>query len=140
MPKRTRWWMKLHALVLLIGPGIFLVGYNIGTGSVTTMADYNNTPRDLRSTPARLMVLGVVALSLVVPVFGGRPVLVMIASQALGTIVTPVIILLMILLQNKEGVMGTYRPGPAQNAVLTVILAFAILTAGVGIFGIVGLL
>ena len=104
------------------------------------LADYNNTPRDLRSTPARLMVLGVVTLGLVVPVFGGRPVLVMIASQALGTIVTPVIILLMVLLQNKKGVMGPHRPGPAQNTLLVLILVFAVLMAGVGLVGIAGLL
>lgn len=104
------------------------------------LADYRNTPRDLRTTPARLMVLGMVLLGLVVPVFGGRPVLVMIASQALGTVVTPVIILLMILLQNKKGVMGAHRPSRMQNAVLLAILAFAVLMAGVGLVGIAGLL
>ncbi len=29
---------KLGAALALIGPGLFLVGYNIGTGSITTMA------------------------------------------------------------------------------------------------------
>ncbi|HET6568033.1 MAG TPA: Nramp family divalent metal transporter, partial [Rhodothermales bacterium] len=31
-------WKRIGALLATIGPGLFLVGYNIGTGSVTTMA------------------------------------------------------------------------------------------------------
>ena len=31
-------WKKLLALIGVLGPGLFLVGYNIGTGSITTMA------------------------------------------------------------------------------------------------------
>lgn len=29
---------KIGLLLLSVGPGLFLIGYNIGTGSVTTMA------------------------------------------------------------------------------------------------------
>ena len=29
---------KLFTALALVGPGLFLIGYNIGTGSVTTMA------------------------------------------------------------------------------------------------------
>ena len=103
------------------------------------LADYNDTARDLRSPQARLIVLGMVLLGLVVPVFGGRPVLIMIASQALGTIATPIIILLMVILQNKAGVMGEHRPGRAKNTVLALILLFAILMAGVGMVGLLNL-
>jgi len=31
-------WTKIGLMLLSVGPGLFLIGYNIGTGSVTTMA------------------------------------------------------------------------------------------------------
>lgn len=38
MPKNTiTLWKKIVALVLSFGPGIFAIGYTIGTGSVTSM-------------------------------------------------------------------------------------------------------
>jgi len=36
-PANTSLWKKLLALVLAFGPGIFAIGYTIGTGSVTSM-------------------------------------------------------------------------------------------------------
>jgi len=104
------------------------------------LADYNNTERNLRSTSARWMVLGVLLLGLVVPIFGGRPVLVMLASQALITLATPLILLLMFILQNKKSVMGEYRAGPYFNVSMTIILLFSILMAITGFIGLKALL
>src|SRR5690554_6215430 len=36
--ERRKMWGKFIAALGIIGPGIFLIGYNIGTGSITTMA------------------------------------------------------------------------------------------------------
>ena len=99
------------------------------------LADYANTERDLRSRQSRLIVLFVISLGLVVPIFGGRPVLVMIASQALITLATPLIILLMLLLQNKKTVMGAYTPSRATNIAMALIFVFSILMAILGIVG-----
>ncbi len=103
------------------------------------LADYTNTERDLRSGRSRVIVLFVISLGLVVPVFGGRPVLVMIASQALITLATPLIILLMLLLQNKKSVMGAYTPSRAMNVAMGLIFVFSILIAITGIVGLVNL-
>lgn len=103
------------------------------------LADYNDTPRDMRSTQSRAIVASVLALGLVVPIFGGRPVLIMIASQALLTLATPLIIILMIVLLNRESVMGDHRPGKAMNVMLLVIFMFSLLMAGIGVVGLVGL-
>ena len=103
------------------------------------LADYTNTERNLRSTQSRLLVLFVISLGLVVPIFGGRPVLVMIASQALITIATPLIILLMLLLQNKKTVMGDYTATPAMNIALALIFLFSVLMAIMGIIGLMEL-
>jgi manganese transport protein len=102
------------------------------------LADYRDEAPDLRSTPSRLIVLFVVLLGLVVPVFGGRPVLVMIASQALMTATTPLIILLMIVLLNRPAVMGAYRAHRGLNVALGVILVFSVLMAAVGLVGLAG--
>ena len=104
------------------------------------LADYRNTSRNLRSRSSRLMVLGVLSLGLVVPIFGGRPVLVMLASQAMITLATPLIIILMFILQNKRSVMGDHRAGYTMNISMTIILLFSILMAVTGFVGLKALL
>jgi len=103
------------------------------------LADYNDTPRDMRSTQSRVFVLGVLSLGLIVPIFGGRPVLIMIVSQVLLTLATPLIVLLMIILLNRESIMGEHRPTRAMNVMLIVIFAFSLLMAGIGVIGLMGL-
>ncbi len=102
------------------------------------MADYNNKPRDMRSTSSRLLVLFGVALGFVVPVFGGRPVFVMIISQALAAIATPVVLGLMLILINKPSIMGSYKASKQRNLLMGVIVLFTVTMAVAGIVGIVG--
>ena len=99
-------------------------------------ADYLNIPRNMKSTSSRLLVLFGVSLGLVVPIFGGRPVLVMIISQALAAIVSPLVVGLMMIMYNKKSVMGNYTAKLATNLLLGVILAFTIVMAASGIIGI----
>lgn len=95
----------------------------------------------------KVLGLGVTALAmpritpgLVVPVFGMRPVLIMIVSQVLAALATPVIVLAMMILQNKKGVMGEHKPGMTFNVLVGAILLFAIFMAVTDIIGIKGLL
>ncbi len=104
------------------------------------LADIRNAPRDMTLKHNRLIALFTVSLGLVVPVLGGRPVLIMIISQAMVAIATPVIILLMLLLQNKEDVMGSYRASTGFNITIGVIFLFTVFMAIVGIIGLKGLL
>jgi Mn2+/Fe2+ NRAMP family transporter len=104
------------------------------------LADILNMPRDMSLRHNRLIALFTVSLGLIVPVFGGRPVLIMIISQVLAALATPVIILLMLVLQNRKSVMGEYRAGAGRNIVMSVILAFTFFMAITGIYGIKGLL
>jgi hypothetical protein len=39
------WLTGFRAPLLLIGPGIFCIGYTIGTGSVTSMLEAGSDPR-----------------------------------------------------------------------------------------------
>jgi len=103
-------------------------------------ADFNNKPRNMRSTSSRLLVLFGVVLGLVVPVFGGRPVLVMIMSQAMAAVVTPLVLALMLWIYNRKSVMGSHTLGWPANAGMGVVLLFTIAMALAGLKGLTGLL
>ena len=101
-------------------------------------ADYNNRPRNMKSTGSRLLVLFGVLLGLVVPVFGGRPVMVMIVSQAMAAIVTPLVLALMLYIYNRKSIMGDHTLGTGSSLTLGFVLLFTIAMAAAGIIGIVG--
>jgi manganese transport protein len=101
-------------------------------------ADYNNRPRNMKSTGSRLLVLFGVLLGLVVPVFGGRPVMVMIVSQAMAAIVTPLVLALMLYIYNRKSIMGDHTLGTGSSLTLGLVLLFTIAMAAAGIIGIVG--
>jgi manganese transport protein len=103
------------------------------------LADVLGLPRDMTLKYNRIIALFTVSLGLVVPIFGGRPVLIMIISQVLAAVATPVIILFMLLLQNKADVMGEYRAGLPFNIIISIIFLFTVFMAVTGIIGIGGL-
>lgn len=102
-------------------------------------ADFNSRPRNMKSTSSRLLVLFGVLLGLVVPVFGGRPVLVMIVSQAMITVVSPMVLALMLYLYNQKTILGEQTLGATSNVLMSIILIFTIAMAVAGIIGITGL-
>lgn len=103
------------------------------------LADYRGETSDLSTPQSRVIVGFVASLGLVVPIFGGRPVLVMIVSQVLGAIVTPVIVGLMWVLLNRRGVMGQYRASLSLNLTIGVIFLFSVAIAVSGLYGLSGL-
>ena len=102
------------------------------------LADFRGQKADMQAWQNRLLVLCVVLIAFVVPVFGARPVFVMLVSQALITVATPIILLLMWRLLNKRDVMGVHAASTGQNVLMGVILLFSILMAITGVVGIVG--
>ena len=88
----------------------------------------------------RGIALFTVSLGLVIPVFGGRPVLIMIVSQAFAAVVTPIIIILMIILLNKKSMMGEHAATVRFNMILGIIFIFTVFMAATGLYGIRGLL
>lgn len=98
-------------------------------------ADFNNKPRNMKSTSSRLLVLLGVLLGLVVPVFGGRPVMVMIISQAMAAIVTPLVLALMLWVYNKKSVMGNNTMSLRSNVSMGLILLFTMAMAVAGVIG-----
>ena len=99
------------------------------------LADFRNQPRDLRSKESKLLVLFGVLLGLVVPVFGGRPVLVLIISQAATLIATPLVLILMLFLSNRKSIMGNYTMKPGQSLFVGFIFLFTLLLSILGVVG-----
>lgn len=100
------------------------------------LADYNNIEFNLKDWRMRGIVIFYALLGLVVPIFGGRPVLVLIISQALTLLVTPVILILMMILQNRKDIMGEYKAKVGFNINMTVMTLFTLFMSIVGIIGI----
>jgi len=99
------------------------------------VCDYLNLPRKMDRRPVRIAVVSVALLAFVVPIFGGQPVLIMIASQAVSTVVMPVLIVLLVILLNRRAVVGDYRTPLALNLGLLLSLAFALLVSYSGALG-----
>jgi len=100
------------------------------------IADYRSRRCDLRSASSRAMILAGLLCSLAAPLFGLRPVRVMILSQTLAVIATPLVILFMIVLLNRRSVMGPHRPGIGQNLLYGAVALFSAYMALHGIAGI----
>ncbi len=101
------------------------------------LADYENKPLDLSSRRSKMLIVFYAALGLVVPIFGGRPVLVMIITQVFALFITPIILILMAILQNKKDLMGKHTTLPVTNIIILGITAFTVFMAVVGIMGII---
>lgn len=102
------------------------------------ISDYRNTKRDLKSTPYRLMVAGGLLASLAIPIFGGRPVFIVIISQAMTIIITPLVLILMLILMNRKELMGKYKATLWWNILMVFIIAFTFYMAYSGVIGIIG--
>ena len=83
-------------------------------------------------------VLGFLA-GLTVPVFGGSPVWIMIGVTAFQSTMMPLVTLAILVLINREKLMGEYKAGLWLNLGITATLAFAVFAAVMGIRGLLGI-
>jgi len=104
------------------------------------LCDYNDSPRDMKLSKYRIMVLFISLLGLVVPIFEARPVFVMIISQAFNAVILPVTVACILYLGNRKDLMKEYRFNLSTNIILGLILAFAIFTSVIGIRGVIQLI
>ena len=104
------------------------------------ICDYTGAKRDMTLPKYRLMVFVISLLGLVVPLFGGRPVLVMIVSQAFNAVILPMTVACIFYLANRKDLMGAHKNTVMANIVLAVILLFALFTSFIGIKGVLQLI
>ncbi len=90
------------------------------------ISDYLGKSRDMSRAGYRALVLATASFSLVVPLFGGSPVEIMIASQAVSPLVMPLITLFTWLLLLKKEFVGPWRNSVWMNAGLAVTLLFTL--------------
>jgi manganese transport protein len=103
------------------------------------ICDYTGTERNMTLPKYRVMVFLISLLGLVVPLFGARPVLVMIISQAFNAVILPITVGCIFYLANRKDLMGGYKSRLTSNLLLTAILLFSLFTSFVGVKGVLQL-
>jgi Mn2+/Fe2+ NRAMP family transporter len=90
------------------------------------ITDYQGIPRDLTKKVFRFLVVLVTLSGLFIPVFGGRPIAIMIASQAFSPLMMPLLILFLLMMLNSRKVMGDQKIGLWMNIGLATTLLFSL--------------
>lgn len=99
------------------------------------VSDYLGEKTDMCSKRSRILIYAVLLCSLCVPVFGWRPVKVVLISQTMTMLATPLVILFMTILLNRKDLMGARRPGMLENIVYVAVFLFTLSVAVMGISG-----
>ena len=98
-------------------------------------SDFQGVKSNLKSPVSRGLILSGILISATVPLFGGSPIFVMIASQSMAIMATPLILFLILILLNDKKIMGKYKFNLRQNSIMILILLFTIYMAVMGYMG-----
>jgi manganese transport protein len=101
-------------------------------------ADFNGKERDMTAPLFRGMVIVAALFGLIVPLFGGRPVPIMIASQALSPLVMPLFVAFVWILISKKEIAGDHPPSPLLHVGMAITMLFStymLYLAAVGLRG-----
>ncbi|MCF8336045.1 MAG: divalent metal cation transporter [Bacteroidales bacterium] len=99
------------------------------------ISDYMGKERNERSLMYRLLAGIALLFALVVPIFGGRPVWLLIAALAFQSLLMPLVTLLIWILLNRESVMGKYKIGLWMNLGIGATFVFSLVMAYNGVLG-----
>jgi len=99
------------------------------------LCDYQNVERDMTQTKYRVIVFLISLLGLVVPLFGARPVLVLILSQAFNVVILPATVACIIYLGNRSDLMGKHKHGLGLNLALISIFLFSLVIGYMAFMG-----
>jgi Mn2+/Fe2+ NRAMP family transporter len=89
-------------------------------------ADFMGRPRNLSSPGTRIFVVVTALAGLVVPVFGGRPVQIMIASQAVSPLIMPLMALFTAILLVRTDFVGSNRTSLLLRISLLITIVFSL--------------
>lgn len=102
------------------------------------VSDHMGSERNVRTRNYRIIV-GLIALcGLTIPIFGGKPVAVMIASQAVSPLAMPLLTGFLIYLLNHPKIMGEHRAGTVMNIALGLTFVFSVYMAWIAFEGFLG--
>lgn len=88
--------------------------------------DYYDKDTPIQNPRYRLMVFIIALSGLIVPLLGGKPVIIMIASQAVSPLVMPLLIGVLFYLLNYKKIMGEYKAGWFLNTAILLTFIFSI--------------
>ena len=102
------------------------------------LSDFLGVDRDMTRPLYRGLVVAAALCGLIVPIFGGRPVPIMIASQAVSPLVMPLFVAFVWILLSRPSVAGHNRPSALLHVGMGVTLVFSaymLYLAAVGFLG-----
>jgi len=88
------------------------------------ISDYKGTERNMKKPLYKALVVLVALSGLVIPILGGKPVWILIASQAFSPFIMPLITLFLLILLNKKSVMKSYKISLWMNIALGATFIF----------------
>lgn len=88
------------------------------------ISDYTNTERDMKRPLYKLLVILIALSGLIIPLVGGKPVWILIASQALSPFIMPLITLFLLILLNRSDIMKEYKINVWMNIALGATFIF----------------
>ena len=101
-------------------------------------ADFEGKARNMTKPLFRGMVLVSAAFGLIVPLFGGKPVPIMIASQALSPLVMPLFVAFVWILISKKEIAGDHPPSPLLHFGMGVTMIFSTYMLYLAVVGLMG--
>ncbi len=104
------------------------------------ICDYFNVPRKMNRTSIRIAVFLIALTGFVVPVFGGRPVIIMIASQAVSPVVMPLLIVLLYVHLNDKEYAVNYKNPRLLNIGLFITFIFSLVMSYSAVIGLLDFL
>ena len=104
------------------------------------ISDYSNTKRDMKKPLYKLIVILVALTGMIIPMIGGKPVWILIASQALSPFIMPLITLFLLILLNRKAVMKEQKIKIGMNIALGATLIFNIYMLFVALNGFIAYL
>lgn len=104
------------------------------------ICDYLNIPRNMQRPKFRIIALLVVLSGLIIPIYGGKPIVLMIASQAVSPLIMPLFLILLIYLVNNVKLMGKEKAGWFKNLILILTLFFSFYVSIVAFKGFITLI
>ncbi|MEX2300341.1 MAG: divalent metal cation transporter [Bryobacterales bacterium] len=102
------------------------------------ICDFLGLPRDLSRRGFRILVVVTALFGLVVPVFGGRPVQIMIASQAISPLIMPLIASFTMILLLKKSFVGEHSNSTPYNVALGITVLFTFYMLYLAVLGFLG--
>lgn len=102
------------------------------------ICDFLGLPRDLSRRVFRILVVVTAMFGLVVPLFGGRPVQIMIASQAISPLIMPLIASFTMILLLRKDFVGEHPNSTGLNVTLGITVLFTFYMLYLAVLGFVG--